>query len=68
MENLTLKDVLDLGASGILIVIVWRLWMRLNVITDRMFIYLESAKQDRREMRRKLETVAGENDNGTNGS
>jgi len=54
MENLTVKEVLDLGATAVLAVGVIALWKRLTSITDRMFIYLEAAKRDRHEMRNEM--------------
>ena len=37
LETLTLKDVLDLGMQGVLLVFVFALWRRLNEVTD-MFL------------------------------
>lgn len=50
MENLTLKDIADLGATTILAISVYLLWKRLGEITDRLFKYLESAAAERQEI------------------
>lgn len=57
MDNLTLKDILDLGVNGLSIVGLWLLWGRLTVVTDRLFSYLEQAKDERHKMRNELQAV-----------
>jgi len=57
MEGLTLKEVLDLGLTGVLAVGVVALWNRLGKLTDRMFVYLESAREDRHRMQAELTTL-----------
>lgn len=47
MDSLTLKDILDLGLQGILLVFVYALWQRLNAVTDRWFDYQEKADAER---------------------
>lgn len=42
LDSLTLKDILDLGTSGMLIVFLGLLWQRLNKVTD---ILIENGKQ-----------------------
>lgn len=48
MENIALKDLLDLGSNGVLAFVVFRLYDRLNAITDRLFEYLEEGRADRK--------------------
>lgn len=45
---LTLKDILDLGTTGLLIIIAVTLWRRLNKVTDQLI-----------EIRQKVDLVAG---------
>jgi len=45
-----LKVILDLGAQGIGLFLLIKVWVRLNEVTDRMFLYLERASQERREL------------------
>jgi len=45
-----LKVILDFGAQGIGLFLLIKVWMRLNEVTDRMFIYLEQAAKERREL------------------
>jgi hypothetical protein len=52
VENLTLKDLIDLGSSGFLTFAVVMLWRRLGEITDRLFQYLEDARAERHEIAR----------------
>lgn len=47
LEALTLKDILDLGMQGILLVFVYALWQRLNTVTDRFFEDREAASAER---------------------
>lgn len=55
LETLTLKDVLDLGAQGIMAVAVVALWLRLNKVTDR---WLDEKEQESAE-REVLARLAG---------
>lgn len=50
METLTLKDIMDLGASGFLVVAVIGLWRSNNRLQDRIFQYLEQARTERHKM------------------
>lgn len=54
MEPFNIKDILELGTTGVLAVGVIALWQRLGVITDKMFVYLEHARLDREQMQREL--------------
>jgi len=45
-----LKVVLDFGAQGIGLFLLIKVWLRLNEVTDRMFIYLERAQQERQQL------------------
>lgn len=56
MEQLTLKDVLDLGLQGASIVAIVALWKRLSSITDRLFGYLEAAKTERHRVYNEMTT------------
>jgi len=47
MEQIALKDLLDLGSNGVLAYVVFRLYDRLNAVTDRLFAYLERASDER---------------------
>lgn len=42
IELTTLKDLLDLGATGILLAFTVTLYQRVNQLTDRVFAYLEA--------------------------
>jgi len=42
IELATLKDLLDLGATGILLAFTVTLYRRVNELTDRVFTYLEA--------------------------
>lgn len=42
MENIILKDVLDLGFNGVILAICGLLWHRLNKVTD---ILIETRKE-----------------------
>lgn len=57
MENLSLKEIVDLGATGLQIVGLWLLWQRLNVLTDRLFAYLEDARKERHALRNEVQVV-----------
>lgn len=48
LAALTLKDILDLGTTGMLIVVAVTLWRRLNKVTDQLI-----------EIRQKVDLVAG---------
>lgn len=62
MENLSLKEIVDLGATGLQIVGLWLLWNRLNLLTDRMFAYLENARQERHALRNQVQGLSLEQD------
>lgn len=47
MENLTLKDIIDLGTSGMLLFFLWQVWTRLNLITDIMIAERARSAMDR---------------------
>lgn len=49
MENLNLKDVVDLGMTAILLYINRDLWTRLNALQDRIFTYLEEGRKSRHD-------------------
>lgn len=49
MENLNLKDVIDLGMTAILLYINRDLWTRLNALQDRIFTYLEEGRKSRHD-------------------
>jgi hypothetical protein len=34
LEQVTLKDLIDLGTSGMLVFFLWKVWDRLNEVTD----------------------------------
>lgn len=57
MENLTVKDIVDLGMSGLSVVGLYLLWGRLNQVTDRLFGYLEIARQERHQLRNEVQVV-----------
>jgi len=42
IELATIKDLLDLGATGVLLVFTVTLYRRVNELTDRVFTYLEA--------------------------
>lgn len=45
----TIASVIDLAQAGgiaVLLVIVWQLWNRLNVLTDRFITYLEERSNE----------------------
>ena len=44
---MNIKDILDLGTTGLLAVGVWALWVRLNTVTDRMLDQLEQGRAER---------------------
>lgn len=44
MEQLNLKDIVDLGMTAILLYINRDLWMRLNALQDKLFMYLEEGR------------------------
>lgn len=44
MDNVTIKDVLDLGMNGVLLFFVIKLWDRLNKVTD---IFINDRKAQR---------------------
>lgn len=49
---MTIKDILDLGTTGILAVGVWALWTRLSSVTDRVFNMLEQGQAERQVIAR----------------
>ena len=65
--DLNLKDVIDLGASGLQIVMIWLLWKRLNEVIDRLFSYLESARLERHKMASEVTALKLESDKRKNG-
>jgi hypothetical protein len=48
LETLTLKDLIDLGMSAILLVFCWLLWNRLNYVTDFLIKDRIEAQAERR--------------------
>lgn len=42
LDSMTLKDILDLGTNGLLVVFLGMLWARLNKVTD---ILIENGRQ-----------------------
>lgn len=54
MEQFPLTEILDLGLSGVLLFMLWQLWNRFTALTDRLFVYLEEAKQDRHNLRAQI--------------
>lgn len=46
-EQITLKDVLDLGMQGVLLVFVGALWQRLNKVTDAFIEDRQQAAAER---------------------
>jgi hypothetical protein len=48
LETLTLKDLIDLGMSAILLVFCWLLWNRLNYVTDFLINDRKQAQAERR--------------------
>lgn len=48
LENLTIKDLIDWGTSGMLLFFVYKLWQRMNFVIDKLFGYLEDAKAERK--------------------
>lgn len=57
VEHLTLKEVVDLGFSGVSLLGLWLLWTRLNLLTDRLFAYLEDARSDRHKLRNEVQVM-----------
>lgn len=49
IEMTTLKDILDLGLTGILLIFTVTLYRRVNELTDRVFQYLEAQDEDVKE-------------------
>lgn len=52
MAELTLKDILDLGTNGLLVVFLWLLWQRLNYVTDFLIKDRIEAQAERRAIAR----------------
>lgn len=50
MESLNLKDIVDLGTSGMLLVFLWQVWKRLNTITDIMIAERARAEMGRQNI------------------
>lgn len=48
LESLTLKDLIDLGMSGILLAFCFALWQRLNYVTDFLINDRKQAQAERR--------------------
>jgi len=46
-DGFALKDLLDLGVSGLLTFFLWQLWQRLNKVTDYLIQDREQAKAER---------------------
>ena len=57
MDNLALKDVIELGATGLQIIGLYLLWNRLTQVTDRLFSYLEDARRERHELRNQVQVL-----------
>lgn len=47
MENLTIKDLLEIGASGVLTIVLVALWRDNQKCRDTIIKYLEAARQER---------------------
>lgn len=62
MENLSLKDIMDLGASGFLVVAVIGLWRSNNKLQERIFQYLEQARVERHKMASEVTALKLESD------
>lgn len=54
MPELNLKDVIDLGMTGILLYMNRDLWKRLDALTDRLFTYLEEGRKSRHENKNEI--------------
>lgn len=54
MDALTLKDIIDIGTSGMLLLFVYMLWQRLNVVTDKIFSYLQEGAAEREVIAKEL--------------
>lgn len=57
MEQLDLKDIIDLGMTGILLFINRDLWSRLNELQDRLFRYLDDGRRSRKDQSEKIEAL-----------
>lgn len=63
MENLNLKDVVDLGMTAILLYINRDLWTRLNALQDRIFTYLEEGRKSRHDQSSQITALKLQLDN-----
>lgn len=54
VENIILKDILDLGFNGVILAICGLLWVRLNKVTDILIGIAESTEVRAAEVRRSL--------------
>lgn len=54
MDPQTIKTLYDIGFSAVILVMLYKVWDRLNVITDRILTYLEEARTDRALMMTQL--------------
>lgn len=51
MNPETLKALIDLGGQAVLLFLLWQVWQRLNIVTDRLTILLQQMAEDRYEAR-----------------
>lgn len=54
LDTIVLKDILDLGFNGVILVICALLWIRLNKVTDILINIAEDASLSANEVRRAL--------------
>lgn len=54
LDNILLKDILDLGFNGVILAICALLWVRLNKVTDILIDVAKDANTSAQEVRRAL--------------
>ena len=54
MPELNVKDLVDLGMTAILLYINRDLWKRMEMLTDRLFTYLEEGRTARHEAKNQI--------------
>lgn len=55
MADLTLRDILEFGSTGVYLFIMWMLWRRLTEVTDLWMLELKAARAEREAIAKREE-------------
>lgn len=57
MNTEALKTLIDLGGQAVLLFLLWQVWQRLNIVTDKLTNLLQQMAEDRFEARQQREEL-----------